>query len=166
LGYYDPLIAKQNAKESINGGTPWEQPSVRLIETDNTKELSLMDSSEVNKINTGIFDQDKLRLWKAVNGRYKTGYKIIIDNDEDGLLSTWIDTGRPINGTNSLGFHPYITEEDTLQLYVESIRRTLDLRYKETKNGDYNIYRFTFKDQNTDIYVGDETLDNKYIRVS
>lgn len=63
-------------------------------------------------MNTGIFSQSKLRSWKAVNGYYSTGYKIIIDQDSDGnQLTTWIDTGRSLNGTNLLGFHPQLDKK-------------------------------------------------------
>lgn len=69
-------------------------------------------------MNTGIYDQKKLRNWKAVNGHYKTGFKTIVDQDENGTTMAWIDTGRPINGTNLLGFHTYVKNDETLQVFM------------------------------------------------
>jgi hypothetical protein len=112
LGYEDSLVKRQNTKPSINAGTPWEPSAVSLIQLNNTNEIKLYEDFEQSKINTGIFDESKLRNWKAVNGKYTTGYKTIIDQDKDGnLLTTWIDTGRSINGTNLLGFRPQLDEK-------------------------------------------------------
>lgn len=100
-------------------------------------------------MNTGIFDQSKLRNWKAVNGRYSTGYKTIIDQTKDGdLLATWIDTGRPINGTTLLGFHPQLDEKEQLQIYLEPYRLTVNLKYdSNVENTNYSIFKYTIVEQ-------------------
>lgn len=45
LGYVDPLLEIKSSKESIDGGTPWEEPVVSLISTNNKKEISMLDQS-------------------------------------------------------------------------------------------------------------------------
>lgn len=99
-----------------------------------------------------------------MNGRYKTGYNVEIDKlSLDQNLLTWIDTGRPITGTNVLGFKPKITDDMKLQIYWEPIRQTIDIKFQQQLPGDYNIYRFVFP--TVPMYIGKDTLDNQLIRI-
>lgn len=138
-----------------------------MIQLNNTRENKLFDNSELSKINSGIFEQSKLRNWKAINGRYSTGYKTIIDQDENAtLLSTWIDTGRPINGTNLLGFRPQLDQKQQLQVYLEQFRRTFNLKFEgKLTDTNYSIFRYSFVEQERELFVGDETLDGRYIKL-
>jgi len=51
-------------------------------------------------------------------------------------------------------------------VYLEPYRMTMNLKFDSKVTGtNYSIYKYTFVEQGQEQYVGDETLDGRYIRL-
>ena len=162
LGYPDEYLKELKKRDLIDGGKPWITGNVELVKSRNIDTATRVKPSEYDELNTGISDRQLIRKWKKRLGHMATGYKYPITIQDSNVTYTWVDTGRPVDGTNLYGFHTSVTSDDTLTAYIEDLHSNVVFKF-DSYVAD-NKLKFVPNDPR-EYFVGNDTLDGFYARI-